>query len=259
MVHYTTHQRVKRHGYPTDDWKLEGLRSESDADVKAIIRELKYYFLTSSNKNRLLDLLSRQARGLLSYDGCRADGLTKFCVRRGLPASTKSKTSKAVNITPEIRVIVYTEYFHSLPDLVHPTQPPLAKASRIVPSESVPVFYKTCNFVMVGAVYSSGRYISFRACKRSFFSAIPEDHLSMIRHLSIETTSAGEQVRWSNGKAWIAAPDGKEEENPVPLARSLHRFLKGIDSVPPCRGLTRADVKQIQKMIAGGAFQLNSA
>ena len=109
---------------------------------------------------------------------------------------------------------------------------------------------------MVGAVYSSGRYISFRACKRRFFSAIPEDNLSMIRHLSIETTSAGEQVRWSNGKAWIAASDGKEEDNPVPLARSLHRFLKGIDSVPPGRGLTRADVKQIQRMIAGGGVPI---
>lgn len=275
MVVYTYH-RVKGRSTRDEYWKLENHKSEGVSDLKKLLRERKYYFLTSSDKNRLLKLLSRQARGLLSYGSCSTQQLSRFCIDRGLLKPTKSHPPKAFKIRlledadekatfagfselpPEIRLEIYSFYFGSLPELIQPTQPPIARTSQAVRAESLSIFYKICNFVLdrgLPETYST----KHTRPGISYLKFLTETHLSMIRRLSIVTSFfSGEVVEWDDSMAKAVARNGEEETQPCPLSTALIRHLSSVQAAPHGTGLTRADVAEIGKLMAGGAFQLSS-
>jgi hypothetical protein len=208
MVVYKKVYTLQDYVVHDDYWKLERHWARSVKTLTAQLQQRNYKVLKLANKDRLVQMLSRHDRGLLSYDGCRVEELRMFCTQRGLSPSAMQRPNKAqlvkmleqaddkaafphfMDLPAELRVHIYILYFGSLPELAQPAQPPISKASRITRTESLPIFYKKCSFVLeMPPVDHSDMFPRLpppKLSKGEFFSAIREEHLKLTRQLFIE-------------------------------------------------------------------------
>lgn len=272
MVVYTHLPIGKREGY-NNYWKLESNRHHGTAALRARLRHLNYKFQSSANKDRLIQLLSRHGRGLLSYDAYRVDELRTFCQERGLLSASSSRPQKVqmilrletadematferfMNLPPELRVLTYTIYFKSLPALSQPVQPPISKVSTLIRKESLPTFFKTCNFVF-DVTCTTARPFQLHSSPPSFFSRTDDERLKQIRHLTIDISIIGEEIRWQQGKIKILGRSDSVERRPCPLATAVSRYLEGLANGSKETGLTRADFDEVRRLMHGGPYQL---
>jgi hypothetical protein len=115
------------------------------------------------------DRANRKERKLLAYENCTVTELRGFVKARHLKLPTNSRCTKEDYITtlqtaddepdlseffdlapPELREMVYKEYYADLPALpLNPHQPPLVLASSQLRAEALPLYYTECTFHLV--------------------------------------------------------------------------------------------------------------
>lgn len=168
------------------------------------LREQKCQFPASANKARLVELLHRAERGLLSYDMCTEKELATFIRSRKLTGVTHKKAAgkermmqileKAddeatfYNFTalpPEIRLVVYGWNFASFgPAPVSPAQPPITRVDRLTRKEALPQFYPEVRFLL--AIDDWDDFTDYTHISRAFLQHAQEyDHLAHIRHFRL--------------------------------------------------------------------------
>lgn len=147
-------------------WKIANW-TENWVEKRELTDELRqhgYKVPSSANKKTLVESNARCQQGFLSYHGCQPKELMVFCAQRHIeiPDGRKAKKAQLVHalqaadekkdfprfmeLPPELRVQIYTDYFSSLGSLDQPVHPPISKVSRLLRQESLPLFYAKSRF-----------------------------------------------------------------------------------------------------------------
>jgi hypothetical protein len=186
-----------KHG---DWWKLPNLNLAQVNQLKETMRKNKYFCPKSATRKATHRHFIRYRLGQLLYVRREAHELRKFCEDRNLLAAGNQTLEPAemiallesadrdqtfnrlLDLPAELRVLIYTFYFSSFGVLDAPAQPPLAKASRLLRKEALPVFYSTCRFKL--DYMGSSRPCPTRAPAK-FWPNVPQDHLKWIRNIEL--------------------------------------------------------------------------
>jgi len=137
--------------------------------LKALLEYRKYAVKRKETRESLLECLKRSDLGLLSYTGRPNSELRDLVRSRGLETNiasgnkgTRAELLRALNdaddspefgnfvqLPTEVRAIVYQRYLAEIrEDLVAPEQPPLSLTNSLIRREVLPLFYRTCTFVL---------------------------------------------------------------------------------------------------------------
>ena len=149
---------------PTEYWKFDCPERPRARELKQFLTTVGFYFKSSVNTDRLLKLLSRQQRCLLSYDAYTAKELKSFYAGRQLTAPAGSSKGDLVHVLeeadehvtfellfdlpPELRNRIYSIHFDMYKELRLPTTPPITQANRQLRQETLTLFYKTSQVVI---------------------------------------------------------------------------------------------------------------
>ncbi|KAK3722723.1 hypothetical protein LTR37_002294 [Vermiconidia calcicola] len=146
-----------------DELKVDGLKRVLSS------RGFKYRFLDRSRRFELVRRLQRLGCGSPVYDKIPPGVLQKFIQQRGLKevllmglseknralvvtledADDQPKFHRFMDLPAELRSRIYDYYTASFPQVLRmPTQPPLARVSRQMRQEVLPVFYSRQTFTI---------------------------------------------------------------------------------------------------------------
>ncbi|KAF7195751.1 hypothetical protein HII31_02886 [Pseudocercospora fuligena] len=162
-------------------WMLDDCSKISDANIELELKGNGIIPLPGSPRDRRIALLSRAARGLLIYEHCAPEELRKFCVQRGIidedgkkrtdsdmvqgrvkksilikrarddepialleTADEHATFDRFLDLDPLIRKKIFTMHLQNLEYHHVPTQPPITQVSRLIKTESYPLFYDLC-------------------------------------------------------------------------------------------------------------------
>ena len=177
-------------------------------EAKAILDERGFFYKRGVSRERLVALLNRSDRGLLSYERCPVSELRQFCVDRKLvkkQRAGKAELAAALeqadddpefhcfsDLAPELRLIVYGHYLESIEQGTAPTQPPLARVSRMLREEALPVFYGEHRFLILGGTANAHVVTLARLSKTAIamITTMSEGHLRLIRRLRLRADIA---------------------------------------------------------------------
>lgn len=156
--------RIARHG-DIDYWQLKD-RCAGKKELRTTLEANGYTLKSNLTRDGLAALLVRHELGYLCYDQCSRSELDTFVAERGiavknpkdadrrtlinvLRAADASPTFDKLTLLPaELRARIhelYMEDFSNVP-LADPAEPPLTRASHLLRTESLPVFYGRCSF-----------------------------------------------------------------------------------------------------------------
>lgn len=193
-----------------DYWKLPCPKHSKGTDAKARMNELGFKFSSAVQKGRLIYLVHRAERGLLSYDKCSVAELQRFVVGRRLAGTINTSSSKAVlvrqlehaddqlsfdpfmQLTPELRSAIYKFHFSSF-ETVEVQPLPITQVSQLFRRESQPLFYEHTRLSLYidshHTLDGNLRYFAADGCYRLFQSGKPSD-ISQIRRLRLTLSYA---------------------------------------------------------------------
>ena len=179
------------------------------------MEELGFKFPASANKSRLIYLLHRAERGLLSYDKCSVAELQRFAVDRRLTGRAVKPSSKAslvkklehadrrlqfhsfMGLSPEIRCMIYEFHFSTF-ETVEAKPLPITQVSQLVKRESLPLFYKRSRFmVRISSGYDYDGIMSYGVSgfvREKLFNSVA-NNISRIRSLRLELERSGTYVK----------------------------------------------------------------
>ena len=195
MVVVSNVLEMREHKHHDEYWKIHNYDARLVQTLETLPNNHHYKVPSSSNKAILAKAASRATRGLLRYENYKVAELRQFCNQRDLKHPNLSKPSKSqliqtleepdehkvfrrlMDLPPELRLLIYTLYFKSLPDLEEPTQPPISRVCRLVRQESLPLFFSTCTFI-ISTINWRGRGLH----RLKFFDEISDNHLKTIRN-----------------------------------------------------------------------------
>jgi hypothetical protein len=217
----------------------------------------------------------RKQKGRFDYTPCDEVELRSFCIGRRLikpdypfhswyhfarmlsVADAHETFEKLLELPRELRCRIYELYFRSFDVLDQPVQPPISQVSRLLRTETLPVFYEVCHFWMDTTEMS--------ICPRSkdFFRNIPIEHLGWIRKLvlvgNVYHEGRGVRVEWQielgrpetySRRSFLLVGAAEDKVN-----RSFARmteFLQHLDGREGKQRLTRADLDGIFKVLREG-------
>lgn len=143
-------------------WKL-GLSAYQNArKTIKYLEEHGYRCRENASKAVTSNHVGNGPRRPMSYEGLSVSGLQSLCKAKGVSskAKTASRLARALekaddnatfrflDLTAEIRNVIYELYFLDLPDLTSShIQPPLTLASSVLRTEALPLFYGSSTFV----------------------------------------------------------------------------------------------------------------
>lgn len=190
---YSNHGKVNRYGKAKlqDDLKRIGYKS--------------YSTLSSASRSELAAFWLHHTLSHVCYDKCSEDEAKKFAIDRKLIRANSELSrqditfwlihedmnptfSRFEDLPPEIRTIVYEIYMNDFAgkDLERPTQPPLARATRLLRKEALPVFYGKCTFVVY---LDSGMHSYYRSGVRDvsskYLKALSAENVGYMRNIAI--------------------------------------------------------------------------
>lgn len=197
-------------------------------------------------------LMNRLEKGLMTYDACSYEELLKYCVQRHIPVTQsgirKTNESKRelmaalldadeehafhrfTELPSELRNLIYGfsfEYFDSSRNhgAARPP-PPIAQVSRLLRSETLPLFYKDEHFI---ADFEKGSNLGIEQSKANEFVKIAPELFALIRNFMFDLDL---NVCWSSwtvqldlrGAGYeITFREGNEPEIDVPDDPVLRR------------------------------------
>lgn len=269
MVVFST-QPVYDHGTRDEYWKIRPSDVYSGDKLKSDMKERGFKGLSSARKKRLLQATSRMNRGLLSYDGCLPRELKSFCVQRRLllaaelmnlrkrelvnvleRADDEARFPRFLDLPPELREWIYKLYFRSLPKLEEPTQPPISTISRLIRIESLPNFYKECEFVFSTYVWYNPQYTQ-EPTRGKFFDDTRPDYLKMIRKLSVDKykpPGEEEKVKWKSKEITFCDHWDKRINNPGKVSKELAQYLEEMPEEEGWSGLSRKNIVDLRNLM----------
>lgn len=164
MVQYTTRLFAKN-----DYWKIEERQQRRWNKIfrlQGLLDSFNYQYNTSSNRARLLDLVARAERGLISYEKRSLSDLKSFCAARQIDVPKESSRKKLeyirmledsdensvtfakfLDLPPELRQQVYAYFIEFIFRNTHgtsyfvPTPPPITQTCTLIRNESMPMFF----------------------------------------------------------------------------------------------------------------------
>lgn len=151
-------------------WKLNTYWIYNKPALWELLRDRGFtHYRVSQPKTLLASYLQRDDRGLLYYQNCtdeelqsflKSKGLrqaigpleswnwtTRFNVRKRLEMADEDRTFRFLDLSTELREMVIEFYVAGFPQVLKtPAQPPLARTSRLMRREVLPVFYSNITF-----------------------------------------------------------------------------------------------------------------
>ena len=175
-------------------------------DAKDLLTGSNYSVGKNVTKTRVIELINRMQRGLMSYDACTTSELQMFIRDRGLSQpSAMMPRSKAklmdilekedesptftrlMDLPAELRVRIYSLYYKGFSRAITPREPPLAQVSRQVRTEALPLFYSTCIFKLLICKYPGLVHKKARICRRhESFDAVDDRNVALITALRVD-------------------------------------------------------------------------
>lgn len=269
--------RVKphwQHGGRDEYWKIYNHNTRSNAEMLNILRKRKYNVSNSSKKAELVKSMERLQRGLLRYESYLVSELRDFCLQRQLSGAKWKKTKKdqlvaaleaadeaqefrhLVDLPAELRVLIYTFYFKSLPKLDEPIQPPILKASSLIRQEASPLFYLTCVFMLSDYPATYRRTSSKELqTKGRFWNHLSGENLEGIRRLEIQYGDdtrrywSFDSLKWDDRGIKISELDGPEVEGPGSRGQRLVGYLKDVGARAEGSRLTKTDIVDLERLM----------
>ena len=173
-------------------------------------------------------------------------------------ADENFRFEKLLDLPAELRVVIYGFYFESLPQLDEPTQPPLAKVSRLIRQESLPIFFGTCTFILSNALligsFQNPILVSIdrrrrRVTKGDFFGAMDAGYLQTMRRVLVEHWD--DKVLWKKGQIApeIISWDDEPVDDLSECGRSLVRYLETVETRPEGNALRKADITKLRELM----------
>lgn len=185
-------------------WKLRCTKHTTITQARKAMPPL--YCPRDAKRDRVMNLLYRAERGLLSYGYYTKANLQVFVEDRRLqdtiPATaTKSEMiaglekadddatfSRFVELPPELRVRIYEYHFHTFGSVDTPAQPPVTLVSRLLREEALPLFYEIGRFKFTAFPRYGGvgqRTTVLNDNGRQLLKVLSGDGLSRIRKLEL--------------------------------------------------------------------------
>jgi hypothetical protein len=217
----------------------------------------------------------RQQKGQFDYTTCDIDELRSFCIARGLVkedceaggwdhfmeklafADANETFQRFSELPPELRVRIYEFYFNSFGVLNQPAEPPIGRVSRLLRTETLPVFYDVCEFRMDLTETQDGLE------SKSFFYNISPEYLGWIRKLvlignvyhrgcNMRMEWGIELGRWETYKWRSLHLVGAAETGMKRSCVRMSEFLQRLHGKEGKLRLTRADLDCIFKVLGEG-------
>ncbi|KAK4549782.1 hypothetical protein LTR36_005083 [Oleoguttula mirabilis] len=277
MVQYAARAAShKAYNVHEDYWKLSNSDDLSHDQVTTALTSLGYTFSTSVPDARLKQLLSRAERSLISYEKCDREELAGFCTSRKLTftgeddvtpllkilehADEGAKFVRFTELPAEMRVRIYGLHFETLGTAFEaPVQPPIAKASRLLRTEALPVFYQSITFLIT--IHLNFQRNSHDYCvstamlmrPEAFWTQLPQRHLAMITTLRIEDVVRNETTPTyvvklgGNPETWSVVQVGADPSDDVVLKqqeRALQILIDAMAARSGSNGLQRGDLQE---------------
>lgn len=142
-------------------WRVGATSDDTVEQLRRHLQDANFHAKYRTPRYRLLTLVGRCQRGLLSYDKCPVAELRRFAKSRRLsPGGSKTDLIHALeeaddeatfyrflDLPAELRVSVLEYHISSLDTVPsRASQPPVCLASRQLRLEALPIFYSTCTF-----------------------------------------------------------------------------------------------------------------
>lgn len=255
MVQYKDSSKRARF---TQYWKL-ACREPTSSGIKQLRQNLNdafFHFKSSANRTRLIELVARSERRLLSYEACSANELKSFCLQRRLQIGEEKGNVRLVqlleaaddqrtfegflDLPPELRNQIYSMHFEDFEDLERPTPPPVTLANRQLRRESLILFYKTCRFSILSQyeydrqdreVWNPNTWELGAAA--AVFARAPKECLDNLHHLVVTLKISEPIFRW--GARYVRYPDppwymqwsvdlGSEKDDKVKVEKGNGRY-----------------------------------
>ncbi|KAK4901502.1 hypothetical protein LTR27_001274 [Elasticomyces elasticus] len=163
----------------------------------------KHGFPSSGGRAKLGPCISRIQRGQLCYQRCNDRELRTFVKDRRItvPEGTKLTSKRTcvdlleaddkertlhgfMDVPPELRVTIYGRYMATNPkNLRCPVQPPVTRASRLLRTEALPVFYESHTFDVHLHRRGWGGELRFTPEATDFMYSLSNDNCAMILSL----------------------------------------------------------------------------
>jgi hypothetical protein len=173
----------------------------------------------------------------------------RFLVQKLMKADDERMFTKLFELPPEIRNVIYSYYVadfgkdasssRDLQALRTPTQPPLAKVSRTLRHEVLPIFYNQCRFrISFNQTKSAERRLCIQRDSSLFLANISKENFDVIRKMefAFQAESANKSfifcIDLTSPKRVVEAAGTTTRDKPgqIPAAvkRALDVFVAGI-------------------------------
>lgn len=191
-------------------WKFIDISGRSKNDLQQMLLEAGFTPDMGWQKRRLVEELRRVRVARLRYNRpeTKTKDLLHFVRDRGLLMPEQGQRRALVEVLchadlygtfarlndlpPELRSRIYSMYLSEFADVLElPTQPPLARASRQLRKEVLPLFYQTTTFKLTMVHVSSckddphGKKLRFDIWTSSFLHSIPADLNGCLRKIQV--------------------------------------------------------------------------
>jgi hypothetical protein len=176
-------------------------------------------------------------------------GYKRDLVKMLMKADDERTFTKLFNLPPELRTTIYSFYIcdfgkdtksSGLQALWAPAQPPLAKVSRMLRREVLPVFYNQCRFrITLNQTKNASRRLCFDANSNFFLSNISKEHFKVIRQMEIGFYDESEKNKYfiiridltstqPTVQAVCARADSTPKRSPAPVKIALDALVGKI-------------------------------
>ena len=196
-------------------WRLDSYQRVTNHILISELRRAGYAVRSAQMNKATLSLLLQQTdKRLLCYDACSSQELEGFVKARGLQVKPSKRIEhtrlietleqgdaelsfdKLMDLPAELRVRIYEFYVCEFPEsLFKPTQPPLARVSKQIRQELLPIFYN--NHIFILEMHMRGVFwhtrMRWSADTEDFISRIRPIHLAMMRKIDIRIAKDPEQ------------------------------------------------------------------
>lgn len=214
------------------------------------------------------------------YDSCTDDEVRTFAIDRGLaPANAKLSRrtlikrlrdkdmspsfSRFIDLPPEIRTIVYELYMSDFTgkSLSCPTSTPITRVSRMLRSESLPLFYRTATFMFSFQTGVDGAAV-IDSRHGIFLDALAKANLGFVRKMDMRvSTWRGRYYRIritmnSAGSSFAISvksvhhSDAYTTERAHATSQGLAKIFKDVTSREGQAKLTREDIPEIMNVFS---------
>ncbi|KAF7186707.1 hypothetical protein HII31_11939 [Pseudocercospora fuligena] len=229
------------------------------------------------SKQQYAEHIARYQHHRLLYKKCSLEELKRFAHDRGLAVTNSSRREIAkftsmltdadsnscfhhfMDLPPELRLVIYEHHFAAFAGrLTYPSQPPLARVSRGLRLEVLPVFYQQCRFTITYQSRNAGPPFRATLETHAFLSTISYAHFGKICNIKIDIYAAdlrvvGSLIMKKTNSRWTIIMAGFSAEKTEAVESALKETTNVMcDDRGKARELTRDDIYRVRNAVERG-------